>query len=300
MSWYEELLQRAERAYARGDTETALALFEAAEQRALAEGDQVRADRAYCNRSTVLIDLERGAECVPRLQEILLRTTDGITRWMASYSVAMAHYGWQDLERAESWCRRARQAAAALADPIRRAATENLLGNIALVRSEFHTAEQGYRLALEVYEKLDGYHRLMSAQIEDNLGYVLVCTDRVRDGIGHCERSRQTMEELGAEHYLHQPLQDLCYGYLLAGDAGRARDYGERGLELALELDDRLVVKNCLFLLSEVAIRQGDRFRARRFLTELANYYPDLAIGEELIDIFMDMDLTRVVNLRGS
>ena len=59
------------------------------------------------------------------------------------------------------------------------------------------------------------------------------------------------------------------------------------------------MVKNSLFLLAEVAVRQRDRFRARRYLSELVRCYPEVAPDEEIIDVFLDMDLTRVVNLRG-
>ncbi len=55
-----------------------------------------------------------------------------------------------------------------------------------------------------------------------------------------------------------------------------------------------------MFLLAEVSVRSGDRFRARRYLRELAQYYPELDISEELIDVLMATDFTRAVNLRGS
>ncbi len=299
MSWYEGLLHRAEAAYVRGDVDGALGLFSQAERRALAEGDQERADRAFCNSSAILIDLERGEACIPRLKEILLRSREPITRWMASYSTAMASYATHDFSTAETYLARASHLATILDDPAREAATANLAGNVALHRSDFDRAEEQYRQALRTYEQLDGYHRLMAAQVRDNLGYVFMCTDRTNAGINACERARDEMAELEAVHFLHQPLQDLCYGYLLDDELDQARENGERSLELALELDDRLVVKNCLFLLAEIAVRQGDRFRGRRFLTELANYYPDLSISDELIDVFLDIDLTRVVNLRG-
>jgi hypothetical protein len=59
------------------------------------------------------------------------------------------------------------------------------------------------------------------------------------------------------------------------------------------------VVKNCLFLLSEVAVRRGDSFRARRYLRQLTTHYPEVGISEEIIDVFLATDLTTVVNLRG-
>ena len=43
----------------------------------------------------------------------------------------------------------------------------------------------------------------------------------------------------------------------------------------------------------------GDTFRARRYLRELAAYYPEVGVSEEIIDVFLATDLTSVVNLRG-
>ena len=78
-----------------------------------------------------------------------------------------------------------------------------------------------------------------------------------------------------------------------------ASNCGERALELAIEHDDQQIAKNCLFLLSEIAVRRGDTFGARRYLHELTAYYPEAGISEEIIDVFLATDLTTVVNLRG-
>ncbi len=300
MGWYEEIRRRAEEAFASGDASTALALFEQAELRARSEGDAETADLAYCNRAAILVDLERGAECVPHLKQILMRSRTPRVRWMASYTTAMAAYMESSLEEAGSWARRAERYAGELDDPVHRAATSNLEGNIAVLLSRFDEAEEAYRRALETFDtRSDPHGRTMAAQIRDNLGYVHMCTDRIPDGIVLCEAARREMEAWDATHLLPQTLQDLCYGYLLDNRLEPARSHGERGLTLALETDDRLVVKNSLFLLAEVAVRQRDRFRARRYLSELVRCYPEVAPDEEIIDVFLDMDLTRVVNLRG-
>lgn len=298
--WYEELRRRAEEAFASGDTATALSLFEEAERSARSRGDAETADLAYCNRATILVDLERGDECIPRLKQILLRSRTPRTRWMASYTTAMAAYMASRLEEAVGWAERAQRYAVELDDPIHLAATANLEGNIAVLLSHFDRAEDAYRLALGPFEaRGDAHGRTTAAQIRDNLGYVHLCTERIPQGIALCEAARRELEAFDATHLLPQTLQDLCYGHLLDGNLEPARRHGERGLELALETDDHLVVKNSLFLLAEVAVRQRDRFRARRYLSELVRCYPEVGPGEEIVDVFLDMDLTRVVNLRG-
>jgi hypothetical protein len=139
----------------------------------------------------------------------------------------------------------------------------------------------------------------MAAQVEDNLGYVMLCTDRLEEGLAHCERARAVMEEMDANHYLYETLQDLCYGYVLVDDLDRADECGSKALELALEFDDEQIAKNCLFLLSEIAVRRGDTFKARRYLHELTAFYPEAGVSEEIIEVFLATDLTSVVNLRG-
>ena len=141
--------------------------------------------------------------------------------------------------------------------------------------------------------------RANAAQARDNLGYVHLCTGRLPEGLELCEAARRNLEELGATQFLHETLQDLCYGYILDDQLERASECGERALDLALSQSDQLIVKNCLFLLSEIAVRRGDTFRARRYLRELTAHYPEVGISEEIIDVFLQTDLTTVVNLRG-
>jgi len=160
-------------------------------------------------------------------------------------------------------------------------------------------AESAYRRALGTSVGGEGNDLLLEAQVTDNLGYVLICTERLDEGVDLCERSRDVMIGLDASHYLHQPLQDLCYGYLLQKRLEESSEAGERGLELALDNNDRLVTKNLLYLLGEVTLRLGDPFKARRFLTELTRCYPDLPDGDEFVELLMATDLTQVVNLRG-
>lgn len=293
------LTDRAQAAFVEGGTDEALRLFEEAWTLARAADREDLADRAFCSRCAVLVELEAVREHVPELKKILLRSRDGKTRWMAAYYTAVAYDLDADRDQAYGFARRALGVADELGEPGPTAATANLLGNLALVQSRFDEAEQAYVRALDEYEHLGGYRRLMAAQVRDNLGYTMLCTDRVREGVELCEASRDAMRSLGATHYVHQPLQDLCYGYLLEDRCDDAAIAGEEGLELALDVEDRLVVKNLLFLLAEVAVRRGDRFGARRYLHELMQWYPETGPSEEMVELLLAMDLTRVVNLRG-
>ena len=296
---YDELLVAAERALGADDFERSATLFAEAEVIARGIGDIDRADRAFCNRCSILVELDQGADQIPKLKEILLRSSDTRNRFLAAYCTGVAYYISEDFERAHSYARRATGLASELGDSSLEHRSLNLVGTLAARASLFEEAEDAFRSCLEAHRGGEGYQRVMAAQVEDNLGYVMLCTDRLYDGLRHCERARADLEELGADHYLYETLQDLCYGYVLTDDLDRARDCGTRALELAIEYSDEQIAKNCLFLLSEIAVRRGDTFGARRYLHELTAYYPEAGVSEEIIDVFLATDLTTVVNLRG-
>jgi tetratricopeptide (TPR) repeat protein len=296
---YDALLGAAEEAVGASDFDRAASLFAEAEAEAHSRGEVDLADRAFCNRCSVLLELDRGADQIPRLKEILLSSGDARNRFLAAYCTGVAYFINNDLERAQSYARRSIDLARELGDETLAHRSLNLVGTLATRASNFEDAEEAFRLCLEAHRGIDGYQRVMAAQVEDNLGYVMMCTDRVHDGLRCCEAARAVMEEHGAEHYLHETLQDLCYGYVLVDELDRAEGCGSRALELAIGQGDLQIAKNCLFLLSEIAVRRGNTFAARRYLHELTAYYPEAGVSEELIDVFLATDLTTVVNLRG-
>lgn len=298
---FEKLTEQAEQAFVEGNLEVAAELLLQAEQIAHASGHSELADQAFCRRSYLLIELEQLDDelDLKRLQKILLSSTVPKTQWMAAYYAGMAYYVQGQPDKALTYVRRSTELASDLGDSNCTAASANLQGNLELIGSHFLEAEECYASALAHFDASGSFQEIMWAQLNDNLGYVYLCTDRPSEGVKLCERARETMEHAGAEHFLHQVLQDLCYGYLLLDEFELAHENGERGLQLALALDDKLVTKNLYYLLAEVAIRSGDRFRARRFLSSLADCYPGLAASDEIVEILMGADFTQVVNLRG-
>ena len=296
---YDDLMRAAEAAFSGDDFERAAELYAEAAETARAAGDQDGADRAFCSQCSVLIELDRGADQIPKLKEILLRSGNTRNQFHAAYCTAVAYDLSGDLDRASGYADRASAFADELGDPISASRSHNLFGNLSIRASNFADAERAFGRSLDAHHGLDGHHRMTEAQVRDNLGYVMMCTDRLEQGIELCERARADLEQLGADHYLYETLQDLCYGHLLADDLDRATECGERALDLAIEFEDDQIAKNCLFLLSEIAVRRGDTFRARRYLRELTAYYPEVGISEDIVDVFLATDLTSVVNLRG-
>jgi tetratricopeptide (TPR) repeat protein len=301
-SWYEELTAQAEQAFVEGRLERSCSLLEKAESLAHAKGDSERADEAFCRRLALLLELDEldeGGDDLARLKKILLRSGKLKTRWMAAYYSAVAYDLMGERKKAFSYAARSVSLADELGDALSVAGSSNLLGTLALMTSDLEQAQEAYQTALDIYAATGGMQEIMESQVEDNLGYVMICSGRLGEGIAHCEQARRTIERIGANHFLHQTLQDLCYGYLLADRLDEAQECGEQGLSLALDIGDRLVAKNLYYLLAETAVRAGDRFRAKRYLAELAQYYPEIPESEEIVEILMGTDFTQVVNLRG-
>lgn len=298
-SRFAELRAAARDAFLASDLEGAVSIWDGAVAECESAGRDDLRDLAVCLRCAPLLELDRLSGEVAELKRILLRASLAEARSLAAYYISVSFDLTDDLERAHEYARRAVELAGTVTDPAHRANAANLCATLALRRSEFSEAETEYRKARDTFGLVEGYGELMSAEAEDNLGYVYLCTDRIDEGVELVERACDRIERSAAEHALHQVLQDLCYGYILQNRLDTAKQVGVRGLELARAYDEPLVVKNLLFLLGEASVRSGDRFQARRYLSELTCYYPDLANSDEMVEVLLGMDLTAVVNLRG-
>ncbi len=181
------------------------------------------ADRAFCNRCSILVELDQGADQIPKLKEILLSSSDTRNRFLAAYCTGVAYFISDDLERAQTLrpARHRPRPRARRPEPRSTAASTSSAPWPPAHRVSTRPKRPS-AAASKPTAGADGYQRVMAAQVEDNLGYVMMCTDRLDEGIGHCEEARAVLEELGANHYLYETLQDLCYGYVLADDLDSA------------------------------------------------------------------------------
>ncbi len=297
---YELLSVQAQEAFTAGNLDRAASLFDQAAGLARKSGDTDRADRAECNACYIRIQMGQAQEQIPRLRRLFMGTLHPRNRCSAAYNIAEAYRNLEDFESAMEWADRSSELVCSIDDPILAAGIHNQQASLALRFSRFEKAEEGFQQALDLMESLNGsFQAAGKATVLGNLGYVMMCTDRLSEGIELCEDARTTFERLSADHLIYENLQDLCYGYILDDRLDRAQEAGERALALAERYEDLQVMKNCLFLLAEAAVRRGDAFRGRRYLRELAEFYPEIGMNEEIIDVFLTTDLTNVVNLRG-
>jgi tetratricopeptide (TPR) repeat protein len=294
------LLDEAQEHFARGDLDGALQRFDAAEALARESGAGDLADRALCNASFVRIEMGEAEREIPRLRRLFMSTRHGRNRCTAAYNIAAGYINLGALDKAYEWAARSSELAESVDDPAVQAGSSNQAASLALRMSHYDEAEEGFRRTLRALEnRPEAYQRASHAAVLGNLGYVMMCTDRLAQGIDMCEQARASLTAAEADHLVYENLQDLCYGYLLDDRLEQAQSCGEAALELAERYEDPQVMKNCLFLLAEIAVRRGDTFRARRFLRELTHFYPEIEMDEEIIEVFLSTDLTNVVNLRG-
>lgn len=291
---YLRLTGLAQRAFARGRLERSLRLFSAAEDEAKHLGDRELADRAFCNRCVVLVELERLDSAVGELKHVLIRSRDPFTAWMAAYYTAQVYEFEDNRKRALAYARRAAELAETCGELRARKGSANQLGVLALRNSEFSEAATSLRAALELASG-DGDDPINLAVARDNLGYCLMCTGAVDEGICLCQDAAAGLESLGAHQLLPEVYQDLCYGALQRGALDDASRFGERALELAKRYEHPSVERNTLMLLADAYLDTGDEAQADAFLQRLAAHYPDFHGMKAFMHAFNVRD---VINLK--
>jgi tetratricopeptide (TPR) repeat protein len=110
------------------------------------------------------------------------------------------------------------------------------------------------------------------------LGRTLAASGRVADGLRYLEQSVTIHERIGMKVYLSQFYVRWAEGLLLAGDIDRAKEVGEKALDLAARSGERGIEATALHVLGTALAAGGadDAERAHR------HYERAKAIGEEL------------------
>ena len=289
---YLRLTEVAQRAFARGRLERALSLFSAAEDDAKRAGDRELTDRAFCNRCVVLLELDRLDGAVGELKTVLMRARDPFTAWMAAYYTAQVYKAEGNIPRALAYARRASELAPTSGQERAVAASANEHGTLALLDSHFAEAAERFEQALAVEGSLDALGR---AIVRDNLGYCLMCTGLVDEGLTLSRDAAAEIETIGARQYLAEVYQDLCYGALQQGLFEEARGWGEKALELAREFEHPTVARNTLMLLADAAMDLEDEAAAEGYLQALSEHYPDFQGMKSFLRAFNVRD---VINLK--
>lgn len=224
---YLRLTSLAQRAFTRGRLDRSLALFSTAETEAKRAGDRELADRAFCNRCVVLLELDRLDGAMGELKTVLMRARDPFTAWMAAYYTAQVYEAEGNISRALAYARRASEQAEACGERRAKKGSANLHGVLALKDSRFAEAGDHFRTALQ-FAVEDGDDRVNLAVARDNLGYCMMCTGETAEGIGLCRDAAATLEATGTRQLLAEVYQDLCYGALEEAHLDEAKEWEKK------------------------------------------------------------------------
>jgi len=291
---YLRLTRLAQRAFTLGRLSRSLRLFEAAEAEARRLADHELCDRAFCNRCVVLAELDRLGSVAIELKQVLMRSSDPFTAWMAAYYTSQLYEFDGNVGRALAYARRASELASACGERRARVHSANQHGVLALKDSRFSEASERFSEALRLGNE-DRADPVTLAIIRDNLGYCLMCTGKVPEGMELCGDAAAALESVGSRQYLPEVYQDLCYGELQSGKLGEAREYGERALALAREFEHPSVERNTLMLLADAAMDASDEESADAYLERLSDHYPDFRGMKAFLRAF---NVREVINLK--
>jgi tetratricopeptide (TPR) repeat protein len=278
-----------------GDFAAALACYDAALSAARATSDAGFVDWMYVCRSAAAAELGPSEAELVELKRILLRNAEPATCVRAAHTAARIYELKRDFDKALFYNRIARRHAETVGDAAVLAHCDNQSGMLLTVDSRFPEAAEVYRRALARTQGDAAVSTVFRAVWKDNLGYCLIASDHVADGLALVHEAFETLEKEGASSYTVFPLLDLCFGYLQLDRLQEARWFGEAGLERVPLCGEPAVEKSFLYLLGETCRLLGDDAGARTYFDRLAVHYPEFRNLRAYLEVF---DFRNVINLR--
>ena len=288
MNHAEELRQEALARVRAQRYEEALGLYD--EALSIATDEEVR-ELLTINKADAMIALQQSGPEVQQLPLILMRRRSLRHTFLAAYALMYKHRLQNETKRGIFYGQVALDAANEASEPLWKLGALNDLGIVYEIDSQFVRAIECFEQALVINRELyTGSERHFNeAAIVGNLGYNKLQTGEIAEGI---TLILSVIDSLEGNATLSDANIDLCYGYLELGDFPRARGYGEKGLELAVEARQ---IRNAHYLLGEVAYKDGDLEAAEYHFDELARYYPQF---RNLKSLLFAIDLRSMVNFR--
>jgi tetratricopeptide (TPR) repeat protein len=287
----EEFRERCYSLIEAGRLEEAEAIIRHALAAAQEQGDPRRIDGAICALAAVAIQLGHGDGELPRLREILLRSSDAGNCRLAAYNISLHYEFARNYKKSLFYARIAYDKALQLGRTDWLAYSRNQLGNALLGQSFIDEASLEYQAAVELIPA-PGVWR---AIILDNLGYCRVLQKRFAEGYAFLYQSLRQLRRFSAERYRVLPHLDLCFAHLETGHYVHARRHGIAAFELAKKFGNAEALKNALYLLGETANLSGDTEIASGYFNRLQrDYFPD---SPYLTGFLLAVDVRKLVNL---
>lgn len=290
----EALLERGRSEHAAERLAEAIDAFCEAERLAEELGDRRAADRAFLNRCTCTLKLERSLEpaAIQRLREILMAGEDVMNCFLGAYDLARAYECFKEHRKGLFYARIALDRSLVLGAEEFLAPSHNQIGNFLLAESRFQEACEEYAQALDLLPPEPAVPRGL---ILTNLGYAKVVLGQY-DGLALIYRSLRMLRSLGVRRERIFPHLDLCFALFEVGRYRHALRHGARALALAEEAAEHDSIKHALYLLGETAQQSGDPESALELFKRLQErYFPDASY---LPDVLMTVDVRKLINLR--
>ena len=273
----------------------ALANFEKA--RAIASGSHDRglADKAFANKSMVLLEMGEYAKAARGLREIILRSPDDETTCGASYNLSISLRRQGQYQKACFYARLAMEKSRAVKDPGWTARCHNLMGNLHLMQSRLDAALREYRKALAIRLREKTLNKFGVGILKDNIGYCLILLGRSEEGIAEILEGLTLAEEVGNTRCVCECAHDLAFGLMQTRRLEEAEGHGERALQLAEANGFQDIVRNCYYILGEINHLKGDDARRDHFFYLLQQMHPNLPF---LRDFLCAFDVSKIIALR--
>ncbi|MFQ5670837.1 MAG: tetratricopeptide repeat protein [Acidobacteriota bacterium] len=242
--------------------------------------------RACTTRSMVYLEMDDVQAACQGLREVVLESADTEVICRAAFYLASALRRQKKISRALFFARKAADKAHELGDPVWEARCDNLLGNIYLNQCYLDRALTSYQRALATYRGLEGDHRFPLAIVLDNLGYCLILKDEVHRGLEHLQeglhlalatRDRRTEAELR---------QDLAHAFLTLRKLPEAQSSALAALKTAEENGYRDIIRNCYYLLGELAMLGGNLEEGDAYFACLQRFFPDVPHLQRFLRMF--------------
>ncbi len=292
---YSELTADGTLQVRRGEFGAAAESFEAARLIAQELKDQQLLFRSICNLSTARLSMGQIQEAEKGLREILLKSEDIPTIFVASSNLASALRRQGRLEKALFYAKRALRACEKTDNFAWKATCHHLIANIYMNMSYLDDAMAEYRFALSLSQKGGLGASYPVDYIKESLGYCILMKKRYRQGIAIILEALQIALNNDNSRCVAECYQDLSFAYMQLKEFKRADEYGQKALDLATRKDYKDIVKNCYYLLGEINLLLGDDTESDKYFNKLQEFYPHLSSLKEFLRTF---DVSNIINLK--
>lgn len=275
-----------------GRLQEALDLIAKGVELAESRGDVRQTDAAICARASITIHLGQGEQEVPKLREILLRSSDVGNARLASYHLSIYYQFVENYKKSLFYARLALDRSKLVGRQDWLASSHNQLGNALLGENYIDLAFTEYEHSLSL---MPPDAKVWRSSILNNLGYCHLLQGHFAEGFKMLCESLRLARRAGNEVYQILPHLDLAYAHLERSRFRDARRHATAALALAERNGERYAIRNALYLLGETANLDCDAGSAWEYFSRLHNeFYPEF---KGLPQFLMAVDVRKLVNL---